>query len=370
MAGPKRASQLTSHFRSRDSITVESNRSWERAFFKSMRDCFDRAAERAGVVRRFYTIGDRTLEVCFAGPVLVPFLTPALAHLALPHPPRRPDLVVSVWDSESTLVQVPSCPLDLRACGHRNGVMMLGAPDPYIFLSNQGILSTISLADSRACYWVRDPRLLPAHELAAPFRSLLHVWLRTLGIHLLHAGAVGTGAGGLLLSGKGGTGKSSTALLCLGAGMDYAGDDFCPVASGEQPHALGLYGTAKVDRGMATKLPFLAAEDNTDLRDGDKRVLFLQSCFPQRITRILPLRALLVPTITGRPETRVQPIPAGKALRAAAPSTLFLLPGSEPEDFFALAELVRVLPCFELQLGSKLETIPEVLQLFVEQVSQ
>ena len=47
---------------------------------------------------------------------------------------------------------------------------------------------------------------------------------RDKGYQLVHAAAVGSEAGAVLISGKGGLGKSTTALSCLGKGLTYVGD--------------------------------------------------------------------------------------------------------------------------------------------------
>jgi hypothetical protein len=337
------------------------------AFFTSMCAAFERAASALGAVRRFYRIGGRTLELLFAGPALVPYLTPALEHLALPLSGPRPDLVLHVWDSASTGVPVPACSWRFAETGQRNGIIQSQAPGLQAFLSHQGGLSLINYGTNSAIYWVRSGGELPDHECAAPFRPLLHVWLRQYGLHLVHSAAVGNTNGGVLLAAKGGAGKSTTSLLCLTAGLSFAGDDFCLVAPGGDPRAHALYSSAKLDVRTAANLPDLA-RCTSAFRDGEKKILFLSSCFSDQLVRDLPLRGLLVPVITGRLQTRITPVPPARALLATAPSSLFLLPGADGCDLAAMTSLVRSLPCFRLELGYELDKIPEAIAGFLERV--
>ena len=66
------------------------------------------------------------------------------------------------------------------------------------------------------------------------------------GRQLVHAAAVGTDEGALLITGRGGVGKSTTALACLEAGMQFLGDDYVVVGLDPEPQVYRLYGSAKL----------------------------------------------------------------------------------------------------------------------------
>jgi hypothetical protein len=73
------------------------------------------------------------------------------------------------------------------------------------------------------------------------------------------------------------------------------------------------------------------------------------------------LRAIVVPAITGDAAATTEPIPPAVALRAAAPSTLFQLPGSGGETLARVAALVRRFPCYRLRLGVRAD-VPRALE--------
>ena len=56
-----------------------------------------------------------------------------------------------------------------------------------------------------------------------------------MGLVLLHAAAVGDADGVVLLVGNGGSGKSTTSVVCSQAGLGFLADDFCLLEPGTLP---------------------------------------------------------------------------------------------------------------------------------------
>jgi len=74
-----------------------------------------------------------------------------------------------------------------------------------------------------------------------------------------------------------------------------------------------------------------------------------------------PIKAVLIPRITGQSDTSVRPTTTGAALRALAPSTIFQLAGSGQTAFQTMSSLVKQVPCYSLELGTEMAQIPEVI---------
>jgi hypothetical protein len=333
-------------------------------FFDQVYASYLQAEQAIGnTIEQHYAIGGHTLRLCFAGTALIPIITRALEHLALNDNAPQVELTVCLWDSASSGVQFPASPWEFEDARHRGGIIQISTGDCYIFVSAEAGLSIAFHQPSRlAVVWTRSASKIPSYEWAAPLRPLLHVWLRQWGHHLAHAGAIGTSRGGVLLVGSNGSGKSSTTLLCVGAGLQYGGDDFCSVTPRGAPQMYSLYNTARVNVQFAQKIPsVLNLTRYAEVDDQGKAILFLQQYFPQQITRNFPIRAILATRVTGQAETRLRPITPGIALKALAPSTVFQLPDGRSEDFQAMAELVRQVPCYQLELGTELERIPELI---------
>ncbi len=208
---------------------------------------------------------------------------------------------------------------------------------------------------TRGHAWARFTSLaeLSIWEQATPLRRILHWWAADHGLQLVHAAAVGHASGGLLLVGRSGSGKSTTALACLDAGLGFAGDDYCLLAPGDPPRVYGLYLSGKADDRAATLLPGLReAFAQSPLRIDGKSVVFADQIRPDAICTGFPLRGIVVPRLTGESRSHLSPLRPADALRSLAPSTLLQMPGNRADGLERLAAIVRHLPAWELALGS------------------
>ena len=214
-----------------------------------------------------------------------------------------------------------------------------------------------------AVYWVDDATAMPYFERGAPLRTLLSWWLSDVGYQSVHAAGVGDADGGVLLAGKGGSGKSSTALRCLEAGMRYLGDDYCMFSVGLPSQAFSMYNTAKLN-GIADlqRHPrFMPMVENPDAPEHEKSLMFLERHFPDQMVLSFPIRAVLVPRVTDGHASTLTEISPGVALAALGPTTLLQRPGSAGSALRAMGELVRSVPCYELRLGADAADAPELI---------
>ncbi|MCW5850180.1 MAG: serine kinase [Anaerolineae bacterium] len=342
------------------------------AYFQTLLDGFARAEQAAGAVTRYYSMGGYTLGLRFAGPALLPHLTPALAHLETA-PTDTPALTVCLWDSASTGTRLPLLVnslvhlLRLRWFEQLDGRRAIRGYNSQrirtTFHLGPDILSALDSQANLAVYWVEDAAHIPYYERGYPLQTILNWWLGDHQRYFVHAGAVGRPDGGVLLAGQSGSGKSTTTLTCLDSGLSLAADDYTLVAVDPAPIGYSLYNTAKLrtveDMG---KFPHLMARlSNTDRLAAEKPMLFLQEGFPDRVLTQFPLRAILLPQVTGGPTTSVAPVSPMIALKTLAPSTLLQLPGAGQASFQAMARLVRQVPCYTLALGTDLAQIPVVI---------
>ena len=226
------------------------------AYFQALYDGFGRAARAAGTVaNRFYTIGADTICLRFAGQALIPQLTPAIAHLEAA-PVAAPALTVCLWDSASTGARLPllvASLVDLLRCNPWEQLDIRRAIKGFHggriqtnYEPGSRVLSALDTRRNLALYWAHDAAELPYYEKGSPLKGVLSCWTGSRDCQYVHAGAVGNAAGGVLLAGRGGSGKSTTALACISAGLLYASDDYCLVAADPAPYAYSLYNTAKL----------------------------------------------------------------------------------------------------------------------------
>lgn len=298
------------------------------------------------------------------------FLLESFAHL-LTDEQESADLTVHLWDSPrgGALTLPESDPKAPR------GTRMVWADDQLraCYQPGQDTLSVLSADGTQAWFWCADAGALPYWEHAAPLRLILSWWLAARGANLVHGAAVGRAEGGALIVGRGGSGKSTTALLSLLDGLLYASDDYVVVERdhrGRGPYLHSAFGSGKLDNAQCLRFPQLEPAIVNPGRVGDEKAVFLVNRFaPKQMASSMPLRAILVPRISGLPDTNLVPASAMVALAALAPSTIFQLPGDPGTELSTMAELVRAVPVFVLQLGTDFAQIPERIDELMQSLS-
>ncbi len=218
-----------------------------------------------------------------------------------------------------------------------------------------------------AYFWVPDDRTIKEWIYGAPFRIILHWFLQERGIQLVHGASVGIDGTGVLISARGGSGKSTTALGSVLAGFDYIGDDYIALGmEGKTPMAYSLYNSIKFTEKSVQLLPALAPHmPHAQMRSDNKYILFLdQHNFS--LTNQLQLKALFIPKIVDRPETTIVPARKVDALVALAPTTILQLSLNEQTKFQGLTTLVNSLPCFFLELGHDLNGVTQAIRSFLK----
>jgi hypothetical protein len=344
------------------------------ACFDLMLAGFARAEQsELSLIERRYRFGQHTVLLRFAGPALFDVLGTALTHL-IDTGDSPVDVTIDLWDSESTGEPVSPLIQFMRSRIAYNHYEFLTPRHEITGISNERVPATLdqwsgafSLFDRQrrhGVYWVESADDVPYFERAAPLRTMLSWGLADLGLQSVHAAGVGRPEAGVLLAGRGGSGKSSTALRCLESGMGYLADDYCLISDSPPPEAFSMYSVAKLN-GVADlqRMPsFLPHIVNPEAAGDEKLMMYLAERFADQLITSFPVRAVLVPRVTDRPDTVLEPITAAAALRALGPTTLLQRPGAGPEAMRAMSSFVSSLPCFELQLGSRSEDIPRVIE--------
>ena len=361
---------------------IEADRPMRRAATAQGRQLLDRleqsflndAAAAGGAVQQWYRIGGHDVCVRTIPEQDARRLRPALVHLAIPEATASAaGLTISAWNGAT-----PSAPpmladllrrlrTDWRLeCGPRGEVLELHASGiSAIYNAGPNVLTVVDFDQNRGWLLKLDDDTFPYWEVGSPFRFLLHEWFAARGLQYVHGAAVGTEKGGVLLVGKGGSGKSTTALLCASAGMQYAGDDYCLIDPA-RAWAHSLYNTGKLkgseDYARLPELKGLSTNPDSFERGGDgKGVYFLDEIWPDRVVADMPLRAIVVPRITGQTATRIEPCSAFDALVAMLPSTVAQLPAATNEDCDRMVALAEKLPAYLLHLGTDTRGISAAL---------
>jgi hypothetical protein len=339
---------------------------------KRLEALFAEATAAEAAVERSYRIGGQPVRIRFAGSRMLEAVGRAFEHLGT-ELADEPALTIDIWDSASNGTPDPPLPPSEREVAFGVKYYSRSGSVQAHFQPSSGALSVFDADRDRGWYWCADSATLPDWERAASIRQILHWWLPQHGVIEVHGGAIGTEAGGVLLVGKGGSGKSTTALSSLEVpGMLYASDDYVGVRVAPEPYVYSLYSAGKLVPSHAERLPHLAqAAANSDRFDyEDKAVFYAHELFPESVVSGFPLRAVLLPRITHRVESRLVKAAPTAALAALAPSTMLQLHPPSDSGWKAMGQLVRKVPSFHLELGSDIPAIPRTIQTFLHDLDQ
>lgn len=319
-----------------------------------------------------------------AGARLAPIFDTAFGLLAAPGEEGPADLEVAVLDRvDPTISEAAE-----RAGLLGDGVTRFprpGAPEGAAKLVAGRESDSTSFLDAgrgRAAHWFVDAARIPMWTAASPLRIVLCRWLATRGRAPMHAATVGTAAGGVLIVGKGGSGKSTATLASVGAPagggarLSTAGDDFVAVdLDASPPRAHALYVTAKLERGHAARFPALAplvVRDGGRLDDPtQKAVALLDAPRGPGLLAEMPIAAIAVPRLAlGAEESRIEPATRAEALLALAPSTVLHVTATDASLLARCRALVARVPCVRLLLGRDVSRIPEAIAALLERLAR
>lgn len=333
-------------------------------FFERLGQVHNSACQAVGGrSAHFFDIAGRRIELAFAGPGLERQILPALEHLRSSRQEGKGDLTVSIWDSVSTGQVMPAPPWRLEDCVERGEVRGFNNERFHTaYFLGSGVLNMLDRERNEGLFWVRDGSSLAIWESGAPLLALLNWWFSDETRQLVHAAAIGYPDGGILLAGKGGSGKSTTALASLDTDLFYAGDDYCLLEVKPKLQVHSLYNSAKLNRDNLARFPGLGRLfDQPSARIEEKALVFLRERAADRLTAGFPLKGVFLPRVTGREETSLESISPAMAMRALAPSSLFQLCGAGKKSFQVMAGLIRGVPCYQLNLGTDLNGVTNVI---------
>ncbi len=338
---------------------------------------FERARRECGGRDVDAQLAGRPVRLRFAGDYFERQLTRALA-LSDPAPADLvangpgPALTLHAWDAASTGVRLDAGSWAGWNLNSSSVIEELSDERYQVSLELRGALASIlDRATGEAYHYVPDPGLLPAWEQTHPARMLLAAWARSQGLVTCHAAAVADGDGGLLLCGGSGSGKSTSALVAMAAGMRSAGDDYVLIEPTQPPVAHALYTSTLLEVGhFGRNRDLMPVVDHVaDQLDRHKAVMYAGDPGAPRLEGGFPLVALVALHVEpgSRPEFRAAS--AATVLRALAPSTLSQLGMVDAAGLGRLAELCRRVPTYEMRLGDDPAPVPELLRRLIAEAS-
>lgn len=326
--------------------------------------------EKIEPIKKTYVIAGKIICLKFYSMALLKKMSSALEHNEVSEV-NPPDLTVCIWDSVSTRTHL-ILPWENSSeytyvqevnTKIKNTDSFLG-----VYLNGEETLNLYNEQNNTAYFWIHDASNLPYWITAAPLRPILNWFLSKTGVHLIHGAVVGLNGKSVLLTAKGGSGKSTTALACLYAGMEYLGDDYITIKSGDIITAHSLFNSLKVFPQSLNIFPKLKEKiyykDNVVAED-EKLIIFLSELFRKQMVKKSVLNAIFIPVIKNTKETRIIPATKIDTMLAMIPTTLLQLSLTESNKVTELKSIIERTPCYFLELGSDVREIPEVIKSFL-----
>jgi hypothetical protein len=340
------------------------------AYFEQLRERFELASAAIGTGALELEMAGLPVRLCYAGEGLRAELPAPFEHLAAGFV-GEPALTISAFDTASSGIEPPA-PLwgPIEAAPGTNPVVRLRSERACVLAAAGSRALTAAVpAQGKAVFHLPDVSAIPASERAAPIREALQLLMTARGRLMTHAGAVGRNGRGVLLVGRGGSGKSTLALSCALAGLEIVADDYV-LLEPDSLTAHAMQSTAKLTEDSAERLGVPAATIDPagfePTPEGPAKALVdIRALAPGTLQRRLEIRAIVAPTL--RPHTTahmavpcglgesapaaVRPISAAEGLRAVAPSTVVQSGFGGAGSLAMLADLVRRVPSYALDLS-------------------
>ena len=338
--------------------------------FASLASLFERAQLRgAQVAELSVLIAGFRVRVRVVGATLARTAFAALHHLPTWTNGTAPDLRIDVWDAAATGIVAPRP--RTRPGYVKPGILLKASRnDRFVGEARDHGELWLDRHESRIVGWFDSPERLNLDERARPFHKLLSAWLEQRGVQFVHAGLVACHGNGLLFVGNGGAGKSTSSIACLRSGMGYLGDDFVGFSSaGGSFVGHGIYGSCLLNVHHIKRFSDLEAIAHAAHHSfEDKNVVYLRDAFPGAMRSEIEIKALLLPRVVDAQSTRTRTASKAEALMAIAPTSVMFLPRPSRSAFERVSNLVESMPCFWLELGRDVETIPTAVRSLVDEL--
>lgn len=191
-------------------------------------------------------------------------------------------------------------------------------------------------------------------------------WARSNDKLLFHAAAVGTGGKGVLVAGRGGSGKSTFAISCLAEGLDFVSDDYTIITASGPLRAMPLYTVVALREDMYQRFPRLGKpilEEDGSFRGGKPQF----QVPPERFSPSLDIQAIIMPKIAGDAEPSITRISPGGVLAPLIHSTITQIEFRRDTALIQqMAQRLSALPVYEMRMSTDLTKNPAFLRSFIE----
>lgn len=319
--------------------------------------CFAKAGAGQELKKLTITVGGMRFRLHFADAFAFDTIIPPLLPFATES--EEFDEEIFIWDSDRCSLRGQLLTDDELARMGENAFVVHQGPPFAQFSKGNGSLFVWNEENNQSYFCLPCLANQENSERAAPLRTLLHHLFKKRGLFMFHAAAIGTEDGCALLVGKGGSGKSTTAVNAMLEGMFFYGDDYVLLDNGGRVHA--VYATAKLNGDSASKIPGIAADRWFVTNDERKKNVYLLE--EGRITKEpAKITGILYPQITGEKYTVIEKSPSIKVFAEILLSTMSQACDNDSAISAFLSKVFNSVPIFSIKLGSNLPEIEAAIR--------
>jgi len=331
------------------------------------------AWRQLGGTEQFYRIGPVSLCVRHIGNTLINTISPAIRH-AVVNCINNVDGTIYTLDASALNMQIPPAIWPFATDTHQGHQRIYWDRESGFALNSdesRGIWQLFNLKDETGLYWVADEQTLPSWETGSPLRIFLHWLSYKKGYQLIHAAGLEWNNCGILLTGRGGSGKSTTTAAAVNAGWNTIGDDFVLLANEKTTTACCIYDTIKLTQQSLDKITGMTDKAvNIPSSPDDKARVHLVDNFGQQLAKQITVNMLFVLQISNTLQTCILPVSKASMMNALAPTTMFMLKMGMKESFSRMTTLVNQVPCYVIKMSSNPQEVIEKLAIFVEKTKE
>lgn len=321
---------------------------------------------RAFCERRFHLAG-KTVRLQATSDELLRHLYGAFEHLAVAS--SAPDLEIRIGEGAVWTPPPDHALSDGQSVG---GHRYWTSPDRRYFshtIVTSGSWYCVDRVRGRIAGWVRSTNGMSTFERAKPVVRPLLLWLEQCGLTPVHTGLVSWRGSGIMLGGRGGSGKTTAALASLEAGLDMLAEDYTLIretgAGDFEGHS--LYSSAWVEADHLWRFPGLAGGAVAgDEMAGGKCIMMLHDGHAGRLAAVAPVHYLVLPRVRANGRTALHPATRADGLKRFALETMVTLTRLGTAELQRLTRLVRTVDCYWLDLGADLDQVGVLLKALVE----
>ncbi len=333
---------------------MSSNKPTLSDFFKAVDRRIDRMKER-GETGFQVRVGEKVIELRFTSVKNAQTAARFMVGI-IPKKTDVPDAVFNYWNDD--------CSNYLPADANNTGAVWQSRDDTgYMRLSDGFNMVGVDYSRNRY-YFCRQPSeateyMLYGHAMVLTFGQ----WAARNGMLLLHSACVGVNGKGVMISARGGEGKSTLAVSCLMGGFDFVADDALLVNQKGPLKAMPLYRTVGLNQDMNAVLKPDMPVVYKDPRRNDKLLLDASRFM---FTEQLPVHAIMYPRVTDAPQPSVKRIAPGTVLAKLIDSTATLIGVfRDPEIYRLMAKRLLGVPVYEIMLSKDIVLNREFLKNFI-----